>query len=378
MNENPTKLAALILAAGYSSRMGRSKPLLPFGGQTALARVIGSFRQAGIDRIAVVTGHQAEQLDPLLRELDVGAIANPNYERGMYSSVQAGIAALPADVTACFLLPVDIPLVRPSTIAALAANFAAQQASITYPRFGGRRGHPPLIARSLFADILAGQGDGGLHALLQRHQATDVDVLDEGIVLDMDTPEDYAQLAALALRRHLPTPAECEAILATRPTSDALRRHGRAVSAVARTIASKLAARGVAIDLGLVLAASLLHDIAKGQPGHAEVGAALVEELGYPAVADVIRQHMSMSFDGSTTNEAAIVFLADKLVSGDRTVSLEERYAPSFARFADQPEALRGATRRYETACAILALVERKARAPIAKILADSGVRPLP
>ena len=378
MNENPTKLAALILAAGYSSRMGRSKPLLPFGGQTALARVIGSFRQAGIDRIAVVTGHQAEQLAPLLRELDVGAIANPNYERGMYSSVQAGIAALPADVTACFLLPVDIPLVRPSTIAALAATIAAQQASITYPRFGGRRGHPPLIARSLFAEILAGQGDGGLHALLQKHQANaaDVDVLDEGIVLDMDTPADYEQLAALALRRHLPTPAECEAILATRPTSDALRRHGRAVSAVARTIAGKLAARGVSIDLGLVLAASLLHDIAKGQPGHAEVGAALVEELGYPVVADVIRQHMSMSFDGSTTNEAAIVFLADKLVYGDRTVSLEERYAPSFARFVDQPEALRGATRRYETACAILALVERKARAPIATIVADSGVRP--
>ena len=98
MNENPTKLAALILAAGYSSRMGRSKPLLPFGGQTALARVIGSFRQAGIDRIAVVTGHQAEQLEPLLRELGVGAIANPNYERGMYSSVQAGIASLAADV----------------------------------------------------------------------------------------------------------------------------------------------------------------------------------------------------------------------------------------------------------------------------------------
>ena len=382
MSESPDQpvIAALILAAGYSSRMGRSKPLLPFGGQTAVARVVGSFRQAGIDRIAVVTGHQAEQLEPLLRELGVGAIANPNYERGMYSSVQAGIASLAADVDACFLLPVDIPLVRPATIAALAANFAAQQASISYPRFSGRRGHPPLIARSLFAEILAGQGDGGLHALLQTHQAsaTDVDVLDEGTVLDMDTPEDYAQLAALVLRRHLPTPAECEAILATQPTSDALRRHGRAVTAVARTIAGKLAARGVAVDLGLVLAASLLHDIAKGQPGHAEVGAALVEELGYPVVADVIHQHMSMSFDGSTTNEAAIVFLADKLVSGDRTVSLEERYAPSFERFRDRPEALQGATRRYRTACAILALVERKARAPIAQILADSGVRPFP
>ena len=378
MNEHPSNLAALILAAGFSSRMGRCKALLPIDGQPLIARLVATFRQAGIDRIGVVTGHYADELEPVLRELGVDAIANPAYERGMYSSVQAGIAALPEDVTACFLLPVDIPLVRPATIAALAAHFAAHAAPITYPRFGGRRGHPPLIARTLYAEILAGKGDGGLRALLQKHQANaaDVDVLDEGVVLDMDTPEDYEQLARLALRRHLPTPAECEAILATRPTSEALHRHGRAVTAVARTIAGKLAARGLNIDLNLVLAASLLHDIAKGQDKHAEVGAALVEGLGYPAVADVIRQHMAMSFDGSTANEAAIVFLADKLVSRDRTVSLAERYRPSFERFSDQPEALQGATRRYETARAILALVERKARAPIAQILAESGVLP--
>ena len=378
MSESPNHpvIAALILAAGYSSRMGRFKALLTMDNESVIARIVRSFRQAGIDRIGVVTGHQAEQLDPLLRELEVDAIPNPDYDRGMYSSVQAGIASLPADVDACFLLPVDIPLVRPQTIATLAARFAAARAPISYPRFSGQRGHPPLIARPLFAEILGGQGDGGLRALLQTHQANaaDVDVLDEGIVLDMDTPQDYEQLAQLALRRHLPTPAECEAILATRPTSDPLRRHGRAVSAVARTIATKLATRGVAIDQGLVLAASLLHDIAKGQPNHAELGATLVENLGYPAVAEVIRQHMAMSFDGSTTNEAAIVFLADKLVSKDRRVSLEERYRPSFERFREQPEAFQGATRRYETACAVLAVVEKKARAPIADILADCGV----
>lgn len=379
MNQPPRPvLAALILAAGYSSRMGRFKALLPMGGESVIANVVRSFRQAGIERIAVVTGHNAEELEVVLRKLGVDAIPNPDYERGMYSSVQAGVASLPPEVDACFLQPVDIPLVRPATIAALAARFALEQAPITYPRFAGQRGHPPLISRYLFAEILAGKGDGGLRALLTNHQgaASDVNVLDEGIVLDMDTPEDYEQLARLALRRHLPTPAECEAILATRPASDSLRRHGRAVTAVARTMATRLAARGVAIDLNLVLAASLLHDIAKGQPGHAEVGAALVEGLGYPAVAEVIRQHMAMSFDGSTANEAAIVFLADKLVNKDRRVSLDERYRPSFERFRDQPEALQGATRRYETACAILALVERKVRAPIAEILADSGVPP--
>lgn len=369
-------LAALILAADFASRMGQFKALLPMDGESVIAHVVRTFRQAGIERVGAVIGYNAEQIEPVLRDLGVDAIANPNHERGMYSSVQAGVASLPPEVDACFLLPVDIPLVRPATITALAMRFAAERAPITYPRFSGQRGHPPLISRALFAEILAGKGDGGLRALLSNHQgaASDVNVLDGGIVLAMDTPEDYEQLAKLALRRHLPTPAECEAILATRPASESLRRHGRAVTAVARTMATKLAARGVAIDLNLVLAASLLHDIAKGQPGHAEVGAALVEGLGYPAVADVIRLHMTMSFDGTTANEAAIVFLADKLVKQDRRVSLEERYRSSFERFRDQPEALEGATRRYETARAILALIERKAKAPIAEILADSGV----
>ena len=381
MNERPPKLAALILAAGYSSRMGRCKALLPIAGETVVARITATFRAADVETIStisVVTGHDAEHVEPVARALGVGCVPNPDYARGMYSSVQAGIASLPDDVDACFLLPVDIPLTRAATIAAIADAYAKHPAPITYPRFAGRRGHPPMVARALFAEILAGQGDGGLRALLATHQAeaADVDVLDEGVVLDMDTPADYEQLAQLALRRHLPTPAECEAILATRPTSDALHRHGRAVTAVARTLANKLALRGVALDLNLILAASLLHDIAKGEPGHAEVGAALVEHLGYPAVAAVIRQHMALSFDGSSINEAAVVFLADKLVQENRRVTLEQRYAPSFARFAAQPEALQGAQRRFATAHAVQALIERKARAPIDRLLADSGVAP--
>ena len=74
-----------------------------------------------------------------------------------------------------------------------------------YPRFAGKRGHPPLIARRLFGEILAGDGEGGLRALLARHEAADVDVADEGILLDMDTPEDYQRLAELARRRDVPT-----------------------------------------------------------------------------------------------------------------------------------------------------------------------------
>ena len=372
--------AALILAAGTSSRMGRCKALLPIGEQSSIARIAGNFRHAGIESIAAVTGHHAEQLKPTLAHLGIRAVPNPNYQHGMYSSVQAGLASLPADVDACFLLPVDIPLVRPTTIAALAAHYIRQRCTITYPRFSGQRGHPPLIDRSLFAEILAGNGDAGLRALLQKHQqnAAEIPVLDEGILLDMDTPEDYGQLAALAQHRHLPTPAECEAILAMQTTAEPLRSHGRAVAAVARTLVTRLAAKGASLNLQLVIAASLLHDIAKGQPDRAKAGAALVADLGYPAVAKITLQHMTMDFDCSSLNETAIVFLADKLVHRNCRVSLEERYRPSFERFREQPEALSGATRRYETALAILAAVERKARALLSVILADCCVPPCP
>lgn len=369
-------LAALILAAGYSSRMGSFKPLLPIAGTTVIAHAVAMFRAAGIERIGVVTGHCADQIEPVVDRVGAVVVRNAGYEQGMYSSIRTGVGSLLPTIDACFLLPVDIPLVRPESVTALAEAFAANRAPITYPRFNGQRGHPPLISSALFPDILAGKAEGGLRELLRKHQAgaADVDVLDEGVLLDMDTPEDYAQLVGLAERRHLPTPAECEAILATRPIAEPLRRHGRAVAAVARTIATRLCERGVRIDRQLVIAASLLHDIAKGEPGHAEVGASIVAALGYPAVAEIIRQHMAMSFDGTTPNEAAIVFLADKLVRMDRRVPLEARYKPSFERFKDQPEALQGACRRYETARAIHGLVERRVRAPMSAILADCGV----
>ena len=375
----PPVLAALILAAGCSTRMGQFKPLMPIAGTTVVAQVAAMFRAAGIERVAVVTGHCAEQIEPVVRRIGATVVRNPDYQQGMYSSIQAAIraeAALSPRVDACFVMPVDIPLVRPQSVTALAQAFAAHRAPITYPRFNGRRGHPPLVSNALFAEILAGKGESGLRELLRKHQpdSADVDVLDEGVLLDMDTPEDYAQLVGLAERRHLPTPAECEAILSTRPIAEPLRRHGRSVAAVARTIASRLSERGIRIDRHLVIAASLLHDIAKGDPGYAEVGASIVASLGYPAVADIIRQHMAMSFDGTAPNEAAIVFLADKLVCMDRRVTLEERYKPSFERFRDQPEALQGARRRYEMACEIHRVIERKARAPMSVILADCGV----
>jgi putative nucleotidyltransferase with HDIG domain len=369
-------LAALILAAGYSSRMGQFKPLLPLDGRSVIESAIDTFRSAGINRISVVTGHEAALLQPLLKGLGIPTVHNPDYASGMYSSVQAGIKSLSEDVDACFLLPADIPLVRPATVKTIIGRYESRRPAIIYPAFRGQHGHPPLIARSLFAEILAGDGAGGLRALLQRHdeEASEIDVFDEGVLLDMDAPEDYARLAKMAPRRHVPTVDECEAIFALLAVPDPICRHSHAVAAVAEAMTKKLNAHGVIIAPDLVRAASLLHDIAKEQPAHAEAGAAIVTQLGFPEVAEIIGQHMDMDYDGDSPREAAIVFLADKLVRENRRVPLEERFRPAFERFRDQPEALRGATRKYDTARAILGAVERLAGELITNILADCGV----
>jgi len=362
-------LAALILAAGYSSRMGRFKPLLRLGDKTAIEWAVGAFREAGIARIRIVTGHEAEAMESFLRSAGLDAVRNPDYDKGMYSSVQAGLASLPAAVQACFLLPVDIPLVRASTIDALANRYASKPAAVIYPNFRGQRGHPPLISRELFAEVISGDGEGGLRALLQRYETDEVAVADEGILLDMDTPEDYARLAELAGRRHLPSKRECEAILEAQGVAEPIRRHSRAVASVALALAKRLDN----LDPNLIAAASLLHDIAKGQPSHAEAGAALVARLGYPALALAIGSHMDLDFDDGITDEAAVVFIADKLVREDRRVPLESCFEPAFERYAAQPDALRGAKRKYQTARKVLDAIERQAGMSHSEILSTCG-----
>jgi CTP:molybdopterin cytidylyltransferase MocA len=191
-------LGALVLAAGYSSRMGRFKPLLPFGQSTVIESAIDSLRAAGIGDITVVAGYRAQELQPLLDRLSVRWVLNPAYEKGMYSSVVAGFWSLGREIEACFLLPGDMPGVRPGTVRSIAEDYASNRAPITYPVCAGVRGHPPLIADKVFPAILTADGAGGLRAVLAAYQwaVREVEVPDPGIHLDLDTPEQYSQVLA--------------------------------------------------------------------------------------------------------------------------------------------------------------------------------------
>ena len=185
-------IAAIVLAAGFSSRMGAFKPLLPFGKHTVVAHVVANLRAAGVQRIHVVTGFEAESLAPEVNRLGATRAHNPDFAAGMFSSVRVGVASLPREVDAFLLAPVDVPLLRPSTIVRVLRAAATRDSAIVYPTFRGKRGHPPLVRRALFIEILNCDGDGGLRALLARHedQASEVAVFDWGCLVDMDRRDD--------------------------------------------------------------------------------------------------------------------------------------------------------------------------------------------
>ena len=185
-------LAGIVLAAGYSSRMGRFKPLLPLGPYSVVETAVRALRDGGAGDVVVVSGYGVQRLRPELDRMGVREAHNPAFDRGMYSSVQAGVAELDEGVDAFFLLPCDVPLAGAQTVRLLAeARATAGDPDVCYPVHEGRRGHPPLISVRLIPEILAEEPDGGLRALLGRHVAVHVDTPVRGAVMDLDTPEAY-------------------------------------------------------------------------------------------------------------------------------------------------------------------------------------------
>ena len=189
-------VAAIILAGGYSMRMKQFKPLLPLGNSTVIENTINVFRNSGVEDITVVIGYRANDLKTVLDRMAVKWVYNENYHKGMYSSVVAGVSSLPVDTKGFFLLPADMPLVKKETIDELLRVYNSKAFDIIYPIYKGHRGHPPIISGSLFPAIMNGDGCGGLRELLSQYQhgATHVEVNDENILTDIDTPDDYINL----------------------------------------------------------------------------------------------------------------------------------------------------------------------------------------
>jgi molybdenum cofactor cytidylyltransferase len=200
--------AAVLPAAGASSRMGRAKLLLPFRGSTLVGAVTASLRQAGVNPLVLVTAPDDEELRLWAAAAGLLAAVNPQPARGMLSSILAGIAALggaaalAARGEVLLVTPADLPLLRSATVTLLLDRRAATDAPLAVPVYQGRRGHPLVIASRLIPEIPTLDPAEGLRQLRERHAAAalEVEVDDPGTVFDVDTPEDYARLAEAAGR----------------------------------------------------------------------------------------------------------------------------------------------------------------------------------
>ncbi|AEG58817.1 DVU_1551 family NTP transferase [Desulforamulus ruminis] len=361
MTGTAANLAALVLAAGFSSRMGRLKSLLPLGEATVIERSIGSFLEAGVQDVRVVLGHRSEEIARVLEASGVTTIMNHEYEEGMYSSIRAAVRSLEPKVEAFFLLPGDLPLVRWQTVQHLTTIFAESGKRIIYPCFNGERGHPPIISTRYAQHILSWHGEGGLRALLNQYEddALDIEIADPGVLLDMDTPEDYQRAVQWFKRGYVPAVQECMDLLEELKVDGRIVEHGRAVAQLARKWAMMLNQCGCRLNLDLIQAAGLLHDLAKGKPDHARVGADTLRERGYHAVAEIVAGHMDLGPEADAAiDERAILFLADKMVQGVRRIPLEERFQEKQKRFAAEPEILKNINRRLNHALAIKARIE--------------------
>lgn len=195
-------VAAVVLAAGKSTRMGRAKATLPLaggeGGGTFLSRILGTIRAAGVQDIVVVAGHEpAHIIEAAACEPDTRVVVNAEYESGQLSSVLTGLRAINrAPVEAMLLTLVDVPLVSVATIRAVLARYAETRAPLVRAVNGDRHGHPVLIARALFAELARADETLGIKPVVRRHAsaAGDVHVDDEGAFLDIDTPETYRRV----------------------------------------------------------------------------------------------------------------------------------------------------------------------------------------
>jgi len=177
--------------------MGTDKALLAYRGRTFLEHILTTLREAGLERVTVVLGHHAEEIRSAVDLTGAEVVINPDYRLGQTSSLQAGLKALDQPgLDAVVLCLVDHPAVSADVVKKLVAAYRESAAQVVVPTFQGQRGHPVVIGRQLFPELLALDSSQGANAVIRKYpdERVFVEVLDAGILLNIDDPEAYQQL----------------------------------------------------------------------------------------------------------------------------------------------------------------------------------------
>ncbi len=197
ISEVQRSIGAIVLAAGMSKRMGQHKILMPWTShKTIIEQIIEQLVLAHVDNITVVTGHRAGEVRKLATRMGVDVVHNANYQTGeMLSSLKAGLEAMPAHISAAMVVLGDQPRIQPRVINQVMMAYAEGKGKIVAPSFQMRRGHPILIDRRFWSEILSLPDDGAPRDVINKHsdQIAYINVDTDSVLHDVDTPEDYNQ-----------------------------------------------------------------------------------------------------------------------------------------------------------------------------------------
>jgi molybdenum cofactor cytidylyltransferase len=191
-------IVAVVLSAGESSRMGRPKALLPVDGVRFIEKIVTALKSTRVAKIIAVLGHDADEMRRQIGDLPVTMVVNPNYKQGQLSSLVAAINSIQsskdsASIDGILVHLVDHPYINPDLVNLMIDRFHETKKLIVVPRYQGRRGHPVIFSSALFAELLAVPPDQGAKTVVHAHrdETLEIDTEDEGVTIDIDTPEEY-------------------------------------------------------------------------------------------------------------------------------------------------------------------------------------------
>ena len=191
-------VAGVVLAAGSSRRMGRTKLLLDLGGESVIRRAVRAAVDGGLDPVVVVLGHEAERVRAELSGLPFRPVLNPNHARGVGTSLQVGVAAVPTSTAAIVVILPDMPFVTASMIGAVVERYRATGAPVVVSRYAETEAPPTLFDRSLFSELLSIAGERCARVVARRHEHQAAVVAWPAEALrDLDVAGDYQDVRAL-------------------------------------------------------------------------------------------------------------------------------------------------------------------------------------
>ena len=193
----PSDVAGVVLAAGASARFGRNKLLLTLDGESLVRRAAKAALDAGLSPVVVVLGHEAEAIRAEVSDLPVRAVRNPDYARGVNTSLAAGVAAIGPEADAAIVLLADMPQVTAAMVARLVQEFRKAGAPIVASDYEGVHAPPTLYARAILPELGGTEGEGGGRRVVRRHEAETVRVRWPAEALaDVDREEDWERMCA--------------------------------------------------------------------------------------------------------------------------------------------------------------------------------------